>query len=50
MYWNNKSHVALVSRIDGYNIFYSHHSNIRKKSTYYLYSTATNNVTFYVPR
>ncbi len=50
MYWNTKSHVAFVTRIDGYNILYSHHSNVPKGSTYYLYNSATDNVTFYVPQ
>ncbi len=50
MFWNTKSHVAFVTRIDGYNILYSHHSNEPKGSTYYLYNSATDNVTFYVPQ
>ena len=50
MYWNTKSHVAFVTRIDGYNILYSHHSNEPKGSTYYLYNSATDNVTFCVPQ
>ncbi len=35
---------------DGYNILYSHHSNVQKGSTYYLYNSGTDNVTFYVPQ
>lgn len=50
MYWNTKSHVALVSRIDGYSIYYSHHSNTVKTSRYYQYSSGTDNVTFFVPQ
>lgn len=50
MFWITKSHVAFVTRIDGYNILYSHHSNVPKGSTYYLYNSATDNVTFYVPQ
>ena len=47
---NTKSHVAIVTRIDGYNILYSHHSNVTKTNTYYLYNSGTDNVTFYVPQ
>jgi len=50
MYWNTKSHVALVSRIDGYSIYYSHHSDTVKTSRYYQYSSSTDKVTFYVPK
>lgn len=50
MYWNNKSHVALVSRIDGYSIYYSHHSDEAKANRYYQYSSRTDDVTFYVPK
>lgn len=50
MYWNTKSHVAMVTRIDGYNILYSHHSDTTKTSPYYLYNSGSDNVTFYVPQ
>lgn len=50
MYYNNKSHVAMVTLIDGYTIKYSHHSNVTKDSVYYVYNSSTDNVTFYVPQ
>lgn len=50
MYYNNKSHVALVTLIDGSTIKYSHHSNVAKTSVYYVYNSSTDNVTFYVPQ
>lgn len=50
MSWNTKSHVAIVSRIDGYSIYYSHHSDTAKTSRYYQYTSSTDNVTFYVPQ
>lgn len=46
--WNAKSHVALVTLIDGSTIKYSQHSNVKKASVYYVYS-ASDNVTFYAP-
>lgn len=50
MYYNNKSHVAMVTLIDGYTIKYSHHSNVPKNSVYYVYNSSLDNVTFYVPQ
>ena len=50
MYYNNKSHVAIVTLIDGSIIRYSHHSNVKKDSVYYVYNSSTDNVTFYVPQ
>lgn len=45
MYWNSKSHVALVTYYDGSTIKYSQHSNAKKDSTYYTYTTE--DVTFF---
>lgn len=47
MYWNgaNDSHVAIVTYYDGSTIKYSDHSNVKKDSTYYTYTTE--DVTFY---
>lgn len=49
LYWNKKSHVALVTSVDQYgNIKYSQHSNVKMNNVYYAYSS-TMEVTFYVP-
>lgn len=49
LYWNNKSHVALVTSIDqNGNIKYSQHSNVKMSNVYYAYSSSLD-VTFYVP-
>ena len=50
MYYNTKSHVAIVTLIDGSTIKYSHHSNVPKDAVYYVYNSKTDDVTFYVPR
>ena len=50
MYYNTKSHVAIVTLIDGSTIKYSHHSNVPKDAVYYVYNSKTDNVTFYVPK
>lgn len=50
MYYNKKSHVAMVTLIDGSTIKYSHHSNVKKNSVYYVYDSSTDDVTFYVPQ
>jgi len=50
MYYNTKSHVAIVTLIDGSTIKYSHHSNVKKDSVYYVYNSSSDNVTFYVPQ
>lgn len=48
MYWNgaNDSHVAIVTYYDGSTIKYSQHSNVKKDSTYYTYTTE--DVTFFL--
>lgn len=49
IYWNSKSHVALVTSIDqNGNIKYSQHSNVTLANVYYAYSSSMD-VTFYVP-
>lgn len=48
LYWNNKSHVALVTQIDGYTIKYSQHSSSAQSSTYFTYDSSQN-ITFYKP-
>lgn len=50
MYYNTKSHVALVTLIDGSTIKYSHHSSVAKTSVYYVYDSSKDDVTFYVPQ
>lgn len=50
MSYNTKSHVAMVTLIDGSTIKYSHHSNVQKTSVYYVYDSGSDNVTFYVPQ
>ncbi|MCM1327386.1 MAG: amidase domain-containing protein [Bacteroidales bacterium] len=45
MYWNDHSHVAMVTYYDGNTIKYSDHSNVKKDSTYHTYTTE--DVTFY---
>lgn len=50
MYYNTKSHVAIVTLIDGSTIKYSHHSNVPKDAVYYVYNSKTDDVTFYVPQ
>lgn len=45
MYWNDCSHVAIVTYYDGSTIKYSQHSNVKKDSTYYTYTTE--DVTFF---
>ncbi|MCM1186072.1 MAG: amidase domain-containing protein [Lachnoclostridium sp.] len=45
MYWNDHSHVAIVTYYDGDTIKYSDHSNVKKDSTYHTYTTE--DVTFY---
>lgn len=50
MSWNNKSHVAMVTGMDGTSIYYSHHSNVVKENVYYVYDSSVDNVTFHVPK
>lgn len=50
MYYNTKSHVAIVTLNDGSTIRYSHHSNMPKSSVYYVYDSKIDPVTFYVPQ
>lgn len=50
MFWTDKSHVAMVTLIDGTTIKYSHHSSSAKPNVYYIYDSSANNVTFYVPQ
>ena len=50
MYYNNKSHVALVTLIDGSTIKYSQYSNVTKTAIYYVYNSKADDVTFYVPQ
>lgn len=45
MYWNDHSHVAMVTYYDGSTIKYSQHSSAKKDSTYYTYTTE--DVTFF---
>ena len=47
---NNKSHVALVTLIDGSTIKYSQYSNVTKTAIYYVYNSKADDVTFYVPQ
>lgn len=49
MFWNQKSHVAMVTLIDGATIKYSHHSSSAKSKVYYTYDSNVDDVTFYVP-
>lgn len=48
LYWNDKSHVALVTQMDGYTIKYSQHSSSAQSSTYFTYNS-NQNITFYKP-
>ena len=48
LYWNKKSHVALVTQIDGYTIKYSQHSSKKQSSTYFTYNSNVS-ITFYKP-
>lgn len=50
MFYNDKSHVAIVTLIDGSTINYSHHSSSAKPYVYYEYNSKSDNVTFYVPK
>ena len=50
MYYNNKSHAALVTLIDGSTIKYSQYSNVTKTAIYYVYNSKADDVTFYVPQ
>lgn len=47
MYWNNTSHVALVTLCDGSTIKYSEHGSTKRSSVYYTYNSSTQSVTFY---
>lgn len=49
VFWNRKSHVAIVTLLDGTTIKYSDHSNYQKDYVYKAYSY-TDNVSFYSPR
>lgn len=49
MFWNQKSHVAMVTLVDGTTIKYSHHSSSAKSKVYYTYDSNVDDVTFYVP-
>ena len=50
MFWTDKSHVAMVTLIDGSTIRYSHHSSSAKPYVYYVYDSGSDSVTFYVPQ
>ena len=50
MFYNDKSHVAIVTLIDGSTINYSHHSSSAKPYVYYEYNSKSDNVTFYIPK
>ncbi len=47
MYWNNTSHVALVTQCDGSTIKYSEHSSTKKDATFYTYNANSQSITFY---
>ena len=49
MFYTDKSHVAIVTKMDGSTICYSHHSSSAKPYVYYEYNSKTDKVTFYVP-
>lgn len=49
MFWTDKSHVAMVTLIDGSTIKYSHHSSSQKSDVYYVYDSNVDQVTFYKP-
>lgn len=49
MFYTDKSHVAIVTKIDGSTISYSHHSSSAKPYVYYEYNSSTDKVTFYAP-
>ncbi len=49
MYWNQTSHVAIITRYDGTTVKYSEHSNYQKDSTYYVYNPSIHDVSFYAP-
>ncbi len=50
MFWNNASHVAMVTYKDTEgNIKYSEHSNVTSDKVYHDYEPLVDNVTFYVP-
>lgn len=46
MFWNNKSHVAIVTYFDGSTIKYSQHSNIKMSNVYHTYNSSMD-ITFY---
>ena len=48
VYWNSRSHVALVTRYDGYTIEYSQHSSSKQDKVYHML-TDPKTVTLYKP-
>lgn len=49
LFWNSRSHVALVTYMDNNGtIKYSQHSNVTQSTVYYVYDSSMN-VSFYVP-
>ncbi len=47
MFWNDHSHVALVTMCDGTTIKYTQHSNTTQTAVYRVYDASTMDITFY---
>lgn len=49
-YWNNTSHVAMVTYVDQTGVVkYSEHSNVKRENAQYLYDPNVQSVTLYIP-